>query len=369
MKSNQQSKPLTKRTLFVMKRDRLESRINMYFQHTRDIASVIEYLIVVMLRDALSCSDFSFLCRDLVRDLFLNAEPSALLRKYCAYFQDYFAAGSEWNQVKARLFSSQQEYDRFSKEACFYKNILNTPATRENANPDLNLRFVSVFKDAAEKKHTLTIQNANERRSGIEAIRMLKVLTTLNIFKTASGVKRFAEFVKLNRPGVKETLEEEEMYDELREESVQVSAVEETEVKTVEIIVPQDFDVTSLNEAEVLTLVRVGHPEVTSLENLQVLFVAEEPEESAEIQEPVLDPLPESPSPQLEPNDYSLVKDSSTIAVANPPEADSQKTKKPKLLTPKAAYVQSLIANRQTNTKKSSNKKNKKKGNNKKKKR
>lgn len=90
MKTIEQKKPLLQRTLFGVKRATLEAKITSYFKFSQDVATFIKYLVVVMVRNSLVVSDFSFLCQELVCEVFLTAEPSDVLREYCAYFKDYF---------------------------------------------------------------------------------------------------------------------------------------------------------------------------------------------------------------------------------------------------------------------------------------
>lgn len=349
MKVKAQTEPLTQRQLFSMKSTTLEQKIISYFQHTKDTASVIEYLVVVMLRNALICGDYSFLCRELVCDLFMTAAPSDVLRKYCSYFKDYFEKGGQWEKVIGRLFSNKKEYYRFSEETRLYKKLLDTPGTRAWKHSELDLRLVSVFEDATGKKHTLTIRDADETRTKAEVAEILEILTTLSIFKKADGVRRFVKFVKVARPGTKDTFEEEVLQEvaqqeETVEESAQISEAEETTVETLKIIAPAGVDPSKLSEAEVLALVQVVRPEVRSLADIRVVFVEEEEEppiEQAEIQRRLAGTASSSvvPHPQTR-NQGQLPKESNTNGLADPLKSTKQRHRP---LTNKQAYVQDLI--------------------------
>lgn len=208
MKTIEQKKPLLQRTLFGVKRATLEAKITSYFEFSQDVATFIKYLVVVMVRNSLVVSDFSFLCQELVCEVFLTAEPSDVLREYCAYFKDYFKKSGDWDKVVHRLFNDKKEYYRLTEEARSNKKLLDTPGTEKVQNSALTLRIVSTFEDASGKKHTLTIADADETRSRAETSELLEILTTVALFETAAGVRRFVKFIQAKRPGTKETFKE-----------------------------------------------------------------------------------------------------------------------------------------------------------------
>lgn len=364
MKAKEQKTPLSQRQLLGMKPSTLEAKIISYFEFSQDVSSVIKYLVITMMRNALITTDFSFLCRELICDLFMTAEPNDAMRKYCSYFEDYFKKRGDWDKVIRRLFADKKEYYRLSEEVRSYKKILDTSGTNEVKNPDHTIRLVSVFEDAAGKKHTLTLRDADERRSKAEINKILEIMTTVDLFETATGVRRFMTLVKANRPGTIETLDEEEVQDESQVESVQNSETESKEKKTIEIVVSENFDPEVLSEKELLAMIRVGHPDVVSLQDVHVVFTEQESEvtqsdEDVEMQEPILEPVIDSNSPQPALNDSSQSK--SSTGVSDPPATDQKKPKKRKRLTAKQAYAQSVIENRGNNIQKGSgkNKKNK----------
>lgn len=73
------------RTLFSMKRVNLEKKIESYYQDTQDTDSVVEYAIAALVRGGLTTNDFSFFLYELIRELFLHAEPSDTMRKFCSF--------------------------------------------------------------------------------------------------------------------------------------------------------------------------------------------------------------------------------------------------------------------------------------------
>lgn len=365
MKTKEQKTPLTQRQLLGTKPETLEAKIISYFEFSQDVSSVIKYLVVTIMRNALVTLDYSLLCRELICDLFMTTEPNDAMRKYCSYFEDYFKKKGDWDKVIRRLFADKKEYYRLSEEARSYKKLLDTPGTNEVKNSDHTIRLVSVFEDAAGKKHTLTLRDADETRSKAEIYKILEIMTTVDIFETATGVRRFMTLVKANRPGTIETLDEEEVQYESQVESVQNSEVESKEVQTIEIVVSESFDPEGLSETELLAMIRVGHPEVVSLQDVHVVFTEQESEvpqsdEDVEIQEPILEPLIDLNSPQQALSDNSQSKNSTGIL--DPPATDQKKPKKRKRLTAKQAYAQSLIENRGNNTGKGSSKNKNKNG-------
>lgn len=355
MKGKVQKTPLLPRHLFGMKRKTLEAKIISYFDYSQDVAAILQYLVVVMLRNSLVVGDFSFLCQELICDLFLVAEPSDTLRKYCGYFKDYFKNESDWETVIGRLFVDKEEYAHFAKEARSYKKLLDTPGKGSCKHPELALRIVSVFEDAEGKKHTLTIRDADETRTKTEVYRILEILTTVTIFSTNDGVRRFVRLVKASRPGTQETFEEGTIEEKLQQGTSQKADAKIK--KTVEIVIPEGIDLNTLSDRELLALVRVGHPDVRSLEDIQLVFTKQEEkgDGSEERQTASVDSGVDS-NPLFDVSKESVAL-AVPVRVADPPAENPQKRKRKKLLTPKEAYVQSVIKKDYPTTKKGQGKK------------
>ncbi|MGG5370347.1 hypothetical protein [Enterococcus sp. AZ196] len=340
MQKNRQTKPLTERQIFTMKRDTLEQRLISYFDYSQNSSAIIEYAIAIMVRNSLILSDYSFMAQSLIRELFLTAAPSDVMRRYCLYFENYFEDGKEWQKVKERLFKNQAEFQQFTEEARLYRKLLDTPGAGERKNPDLTLRWVSVFEDAAGKKHRMTLRDADETKTKAEVSKILEILTTLSIFKKADGVRRFVNFVKISRPGTIETLEEEELAQKLQEESVQI--IDTFSPEPIEIVVPTGITPSDLSEVEVLALVQVAHPDVVSLANIQVVFI----EEDLTMQEPAeTTPILKDSMKQNShgPDSISDIKTQDNVAGTDLPNTKKRKRSKP--LTNKEAYKFNLISN------------------------
>lgn len=326
-----QTTPLSQRQLFSMKKETLEAKIIAYYEHSQNAADIIQYAVAIMVRNALVCGDYATICQELIRQLFMTAAPCDAMRKYCLLFEEYFSK-TEWTNVVKRVFLNQREYQQYAEKARIYKKILDIPNTGSRKNLDLDIRLVSIFEDANGKKHTLTIRDADETKTRAQAARTLKILTTLTIFKKADGTRKFVKLVKNNRPGEKDTYDEETEIDDLTELD-QIFDVEPAKAESIELFVPADFDPNTLTESELLTVVQAEHPEVNSLETLHLTFSKKETEKFI-LAKPAAGDTIEVP-PKATSNSQktsTLVKDHNAVEVANPPV---EPTKKPKLVQPR----------------------------------
>ena len=83
-------KALNERQLFRMKRVNLEKRIQQYYSKTQDSESVIEYGMAILVFNAITMTNYSFVCKDLIQEIFLTKEPTDKMREFCLYFYDFF---------------------------------------------------------------------------------------------------------------------------------------------------------------------------------------------------------------------------------------------------------------------------------------
>jgi len=339
-KSDVQMKPLTERQIFSMKRNSLEQKIISYFDYSQNASAVIEYAVAIMVRNTLILSDYSFMFKELICHLLLNAKPSDTLRKYCLYFENYFEDEKDWQKVISRLFKHKRDFQQLTQEARLYSRFLTTPSTGTRKNPDLELRLVSIFEDAAGKKHRMTLRDMDETYTRAQTSKILEILTTLTVFKKEDGTRRFAKFIKTGRPGSKDTFEDEEWPEDLQQESVQTADAELLEPEPIEIVVPTGVDPTILNEADVLALVQIAHPEVVSIENIPIVFVEEVDEnELVSEQPPVTEETLPNPETAVITNQQESPKD------AAPAAEPVKKPKKSQPLSNKLAYRMNLIDN------------------------
>lgn len=365
MEAKKSVKPLGQRQLMSMKKRKgLEQKVISYYEATHDVNSVVEYLVVILLRDALVLQDFSMMCADLVRQLFMTAEPNDTLRKFCVYFKSFFTVDEWKEQVKRRLFENEAAYSKATEEARRYSELLNTPGTGKIDRPDHSHDIVAVFEDASGKKHRLKIRDTYENLTKAESAQRLEILTTLTILKSTNGMRRFAKFIDLDRTGKINTYEEEPV-EEIQGESVGFSdpimEVEETAEKLIEIVAPEgiDIDALALNEEQLLALVQAAHPNIRSLKNIRVVFIEKE-QEFLEEEIPIPDKRTQENSSGQEIG--VTKKKSSTTAVADPPPA---KTKQKKPRNRREEYILDLVT--QALAKTGLGNSNRKKGNNRKK--
>ncbi|MGL9748856.1 hypothetical protein [Enterococcus sp. DIV0170] len=193
-----QTQRLGQRQLLNMMKGNLEKRILQVYSETKDVPSVIEYAVALLVRHALSVADFSFMCHELIRELFLTAVPCTTMRRFSVFFEAYFDE-EEWRNVVDRLYKDEQDYLAATAEARASKGYLkekDSMRADELANHQFILR--STFKGANDRKHIWTLKNAHPVRNEEELVGALKILTMLTIFET-NGVRKFTEFVEVFR--------------------------------------------------------------------------------------------------------------------------------------------------------------------------
>lgn len=106
---------LGERQLFSMKRGNLEKRISQYYSETHDTESEVEYGVAVLLFNTITMDNYSFVCKDLFKELFMTAGPTDHLRDYCLYFYDFFTY-DEWEVVRDRLFKNLRDFSEWTRK-------------------------------------------------------------------------------------------------------------------------------------------------------------------------------------------------------------------------------------------------------------
>lgn len=186
-------KNLTSRQLFTMQNRSLAKKVEQFFEATNDAGLVMQYAVALLVREALCISDFSDIFKNLVRQILLTSEPNDIMRQFSAYFQDYFDK-LEWKTVLHRLYKNEAEYHEVTKQTRRYKALLDKKHREVVEASDYQFDIVSVFKDANGKKHKWTLRNTKRVHSEEEIAEVLQILTTLTIFQTPAGVRRFVEY-------------------------------------------------------------------------------------------------------------------------------------------------------------------------------
>lgn len=281
MKKIQQIKPLSQVQLFVTKRPTLEAKVTSYFEHSKDVSAIIQYAVAIMVKNALVLSDYSCFLKDLIREIFLTAEPSDILRKNLSYFKPYFKSG-EFDVIIKRLFKNKKDYLQCSEEARLISKYLHTETAAPNEGSEYHYHLITVFKASNGKKHTWTLRDihpAVAHEENCERTRLLlKLLTTLTLFQQ-EDVRKFAEFVKFDYFKAANVSHYEEP-----QEEVPVPSEEPKEKVTIRV--PHGFDPRTLSDTEAMVLIQAHMPEGKTFDDIEVLFV-ERPADSVAEREPV----------------------------------------------------------------------------------
>lgn len=215
---------ITQRKIFGMKRTNLEKAIIKFYQETKNAALLVEYAVAIMVRNSLVIGDFQLLFPEQIREIFLHAEPTRMLRKFCPFFELYFAP-AEWEQVKARMFKHPKEFRKLEDELRPYKDYLYAQTTAIEELDGQQYKIISVFEDASGKLHTWNLGDADPNIAIEKADAMLKLLTTLTIFRK-NDVRRF---VKLEKSDIvnctrKSLVKKEKIQDESDQDTADLAA-------------------------------------------------------------------------------------------------------------------------------------------------
>lgn len=92
------AKVLNQRTLFITGPKKLEESLQHFYEEFHDANAVVEYLVALLVKNSLCVGDdFSFFCKELIRDILLLAEPTEVLRLLPRFFTAIFLVvnGSE----------------------------------------------------------------------------------------------------------------------------------------------------------------------------------------------------------------------------------------------------------------------------------
>ncbi|OTO72874.1 MULTISPECIES: DUF2922 family protein [unclassified Enterococcus] len=186
------TKPVTQRTLFTMGKDNLEKRILKSYEDSQDADTVLQYLVAVLIRHCLCVSDFSGICRDLVREILLASEPTEVLRKLAPLFHDAFKGGKEWEQVIHRLYKNKKEYHRYNNRLSDCKKYLFDQTTPVEDLMGQQYKIVSTFEDAVGKSHTWSLRDVDPNLSTMKLDAVMELLSSLTIFEK-EDIRRFVK--------------------------------------------------------------------------------------------------------------------------------------------------------------------------------
>ena len=86
-------KEITSRQIFGMKRESVEKRIEEYFEETKDAATVLQFVFALLLRNALTVTDFSGMLTTIVQQILLYSQPMTLCVRSLHSLKAIFLAG------------------------------------------------------------------------------------------------------------------------------------------------------------------------------------------------------------------------------------------------------------------------------------
>ena len=307
------TKPLSQIALFKMHRENLQKRIVKFYEESQDADSVIQYLIAVLIRQCLCISDFSDFCSELVREIFLSAEPSDMLRKACPLFRGYFSSGKEWEQVTRRLYKNRNEYHRYNNRLSDCKKYIFSKTTPIEETDGQQYKIISTFEDAVGKLHTWSLQDADKHSSSIKIDAVLELMSTLTIFEK-DGIRRF---VKLENSDIMNCTR----YPKIRKGEVLKEIEAETQPKA-EMTALTKVDVNTMSEQEKLEFVKQLLPEGIVLTDTRMAQLEQEKEENS---------APDTESSAVSTNDQA--NGASQAAVKEPPAKKKSSMPRPMALS------------------------------------
>ena len=249
-------KQLTRRQLFTMKnRKNLETKVRKFWEATKNADLVVEYIVAIIVRNALVASDFSLPCQDVVRDLLFQAEPSETLRQFSPFFKDYLDE-SEWISVIKRLFKNENAYYKATKKMRVHKNSLKNRGSAVLVDNYDSYTLVSIFEDTNGKKHTWKLRDADPSNTLEETKRILNILTTLTIFQKGD-VRQFAKFLDCEFRGTTTLYSTKQPKEQ--EQSVQNSVAKQSKTKadtSIEKVLVDGMDLSVLTKGELIILLK-----------------------------------------------------------------------------------------------------------------
>ena len=194
---NNSAQPFGKRQVFTLKkRETLTKRLAAFLSETNNTAHFIQFCVAIMIRNAFSPLDLSFVAKKEVRDLFLTGEVPASVRHLCIYFQDYFNA-QEYQTIINHLYKNQHEFNQLTKKARSQIEPLR-PALISGEQPvDRKRKLKAAFLDEADKMHSWSLSNVVCLRSPQEHQTLLNILGELTVFQK-EGIRQFTEVVWLD---------------------------------------------------------------------------------------------------------------------------------------------------------------------------
>ncbi|MGP5431853.1 glycosyltransferase family 1 protein [Enterococcus malodoratus] len=303
-------KTLSQITLFTMGKTNLEKRILKAYTESPDADTMVQYLVAVLIRQCLCVSDFAGICNDLVREIFLFAEPTEVLRKFCPLFRDAFENEKEWDQVLKRFYKNSKQIHRYNNRLGDSKRYLLEKTTPVEALDGQQYKIASTFEDAMGKVHTWSLRDADPNSSATKIDSVLELMSSLTIFKK-DDVRRF---VKLENSEIDNCTRDIK----IRKGKI-VEDVDLVEELQAEVGLSPEADLDDLTEEEKLEIVKLLLPEGivltdTRMEELKEDVLANDLSNNA-AEQPIDAAAPKAES----------ISGSTASAVKEPPKAEVKK--------------------------------------------
>lgn len=197
-------------TLFRSGRMNLEKKFIKAAKETQDTVFLTQCAIAIMVRNGLSVEDFSYFCKDIIREWFLTDDSLKEIPMSCVYFRDYFS-DEEWATLTKRMFGSEKAFLTCTEYERMHIDKLGNLLISGSREVPQKSKLVSVFKDENGKRHGWNLSNVNPQLTNQQYCDLLTILTKLDIFEK-DGVRRFAEVVKAD------TLTEKPRFNNTKEE-------------------------------------------------------------------------------------------------------------------------------------------------------
>lgn len=290
-------KKLSSRQIFGVKRESVEKRIEAYFEETNDAKTVVQYAFALLLRNALSVSDFSGMLATIIQQIFLSSQPDDTMCSLAPFFKSYFSGG-EWENVVTRLFGNKKNYHAYDATITHYKKYVFEKTTPIDELRNQQYKYTSVFLKENGETHTWSMRDADPNISEEKFQAIIELLSMLTVFEK-DGNRLFVEVVSSDlmnctrRSLIKkkktpkkdaeneelETIEEKKpAFGSTLADLIRPAESEEGEMK---IALPAGVQLEDLSQEELLTIVTEQLPEGATLTGLR-LDPKEEPQQETE---------------------------------------------------------------------------------------
>lgn len=290
-------KKLSSRQIFGVKKESVEKRIEAYFEETNDGKTVVQYAFALLLRNALSVTDFSGMLATIIQQIFLSSQSDDTLCSLAPFFKNYFSGG-EWEKVVTRLFGNKKNYHAYDATITHYKKYVFEKTTPIDELGNQQYKYLSVFLKENGETHTWSLRDADPNISEEKFRAIIELLSMLTVFEK-DGNRLFVEVVSSDlmnctrrslikkKKAPKKNAENEEL-ETIEEKPLTFGSTladlfrpVESEEGEMKIALPAGIQLEDLSEEELLKIVTEQLPEGATLTGLR-LDRKEEPKKETE---------------------------------------------------------------------------------------